>query len=267
MHHSLFFSLSALTALIPAVLVSWRREPARDGLFWIAAAVAVAGPALWVYIQLTGGAWRTGLASTLWVTIAACTVLFAVLAAISREGWRLAALFAPYMVIVAVLALIWQHEPGQPVSPDAPLPWLQIHIAVSVTTYALVTLAAVASLAAFLQEKALKRRQPNRLTRLLPSLADCENLTLRLLLIGAFVLAIGLMSGMAIQYAETGLFLSLDHKTVLTLTAFLVILGLLLAHYVSGLRGRAAARFVLLAYLLMTLGYPGVKFVTDVVLR
>jgi ABC-type uncharacterized transport system permease subunit len=57
-----------------------------------------------------------------------------------------------------------------------------------------------------------------------------------------------------------------DHKTVLTITAFVVIGGLLAAHYKTGLRGRQAARIVLLAYLLLTLGYPGVKFITDVVL-
>ena len=32
------------------------------------------------------------------------------------------------------------------------------------------------------------------------------------------------------------------------------------------IRGRRAARIVLLAYLLLTLAYPGVKFVTDVIL-
>jgi ABC-type uncharacterized transport system permease subunit len=37
-------------------------------------------------------------------------------------------------------------------------------------------------------------------------------------------------------------------------------------HYRSGLRGRRAARVVLVAYLLLTLAYPGVKFVTDVLL-
>ena len=57
-----------------------------------------------------------------------------------------------------------------------------------------------------------------------------------------------------------------DHKTILTVTAFLVIGGLLIAQRVSGVRGRLAARFVLLAYLLLTLGYPGVKFVTDILL-
>jgi ABC-type uncharacterized transport system permease subunit len=76
----------------------------------------------------------------------------------------------------------------------------------------------------------------------------------------------GLASGMALQYADTGKILAFDHKTVLSITAFAVIGGLLVAHYKTGMRGRKATRIVLLAYLLLTLGYPGVKFITDVVL-
>ncbi len=34
----------------------------------------------------------------------------------------------------------------------------------------------------------------------------------------------------------------------------------------TGIRGRRAARWALLAYLLLTLAYPGVKFVTDVLM-
>jgi ABC-type uncharacterized transport system permease subunit len=104
------------------------------------------------------------------------------------------------------------------------------------------------------------------LTRLLPSVADCEWLLVRLLVLGEIVLAMGLVSGMALQYGETGTLLVLDHKTILTITTFVVIGGLLIAHFKTGLRGRKAARIVLLAYLLLTLGYPGIKFVTDVIL-
>ena len=50
------------------------------------------------------------------------------------------------------------------------------------------------------------------------------------------------------------------------LGGFVLIAGLLFAHYRTGLRGRRAARLVLIAYLLVTLGYPGVKFVRDVLL-
>jgi ABC-type uncharacterized transport system permease subunit len=64
----------------------------------------------------------------------------------------------------------------------------------------------------------------------------------------------------------SGEFFTLSHKTLLAVLAFLVIGLLLLLHYRSGLRGRRAARVVLVAYLLLTLAYPGVKFVTDVLL-
>lgn len=46
--------------------------------------------------------------------------------------------------------------------------------------------------------------------------------------------------------------------------AFLLIGLLLLFHAHGGLRGRRAARLALLAYLLLSLSYLGVKLVTDV---
>ncbi|HEY4636208.1 MAG TPA: cytochrome c biogenesis protein CcsA, partial [Rhodospirillales bacterium] len=119
----------------------------------------------------------------------------------------------------------------------------------------------------FLQDRALKLKRPTAMTRVLPSVADCEDLLVRLLVLGEIVLAIGLMTGMAVQMRETGHLLKFDHKTVLTVAAFAVIGGLLIAHFKTGLRGRMAARIVLLGYLLLTLGYPGVKFVTDVMMR
>jgi len=81
------------------------------------------------------------------------------------------------------------------------------------------------------------------------------------------VLGVGIMTGMATEYFIRGVVLTFDHKTVLTTVGFVVIGLLLIAHYLVGLRGRRAARIVLVGYLLVTLGYPGVKFVTDVLLR
>ena len=80
------------------------------------------------------------------------------------------------------------------------------------------------------------------------------------------VLFIGMASGVVLSYSASGTLLNLDHKTILSLTAFVLIAALLAAHYFTGLRGRKAARLALTAYLLLTLGYPGVKFVSEVVL-
>ena len=227
--------------------------------------VAVAGP-LNLVLASMAGVWRTDLAMSLWVTVTATMGVFAVIAILARDTWRLTPLISAYMATLGVLAVIWGQVPHKPLGAAASGGWIGIHIGVSVATYAFVTIAAVAALAAFLQERALKRKQPTALTRLLPSVIDCEGLEVRLLVLGEIVLALGLATGMALQYGETGSFLVFDHKTVLTITAFVVIGALLFAHFRTGLRGRKAARIVLLAYLLLTLGYPGVKFVTDVIM-
>ncbi len=62
-------------------------------------------------------------------------------------------------------------------------------------------------------------------------------------------LAVAIASGMAHQ---------VDHETLLVLLGFLLFLS-----RQTGLRGRRAAGVVLAACLLLTLAYPGVKFVSD----
>jgi ABC-type uncharacterized transport system permease subunit len=100
----------------------------------------------------------------------------------------------------------------------------------------------------------------------LPAVADGERLFTGLLAAAEVVLGVGVLSGMATQYLMSGRLLVLDHKTLFSLLAFVVIGLLLWLNWSTGLRGRRATRFVLAAYLLLTLAYPGVKFVKDVLL-
>ena len=85
------------------------------------------------------------------------------------------------------------------------------------------------------------------------------------LTVGAIVV-LKFATGMGTQYRETGAMIVWDHKTILSISSFLIIGTLLIAHFVSGVRGRLVTRVVLVAYLLLSLGYPGVKFVTDVLI-
>ena len=266
MANSIILNLAALMALVPAAVLPLRREATGpDPLFWAAVAVAVAGPGAYIVVLL-GGGWPTGLASALWVSIAVSMAIFAVLALVSREGWRLRPLLLPYLILLGIIATVWGRVPAQGALTAAPDVWLSLHIAVSVATYGLCTLAAVAAAAAFLQERALKRKRPTALSRVLPSISDTSLLEVRLLAISEAVLALGIATGMARGYLNSGQWLQFDHKTLLAVLAFLVIGALLFLHHRSGLRGQRAARLVLLAYLLLTLAYPGVKFVTDVII-
>lgn len=265
MSNAMVFNLAALAALVPAALVPLRRGAGKDAVFWAVLLLAIAGPTAWVGMQMAG-TWHTGLSITLWVSIAVSLALFALIAVAVPQAWRLAPLLLPYLLVLGVFASAFHQAAEIPLSGGVPAGWLQLHILVSVVTYGLLTLAAVAALAAFLQERALKTKRPNALTRMLPSVADSERLSGWLLVTSEIVLGIGLVTGMATEYFETGVLLELDHKTLLSLLAFFVIGGLLVAHRLTGMRGRMAARIVLLAYLLLTLAYPGVKFVTEVLM-
>jgi len=255
----------ALAALLPAAFVRWRRNERRDAFLYAALALGAAGPAAWTLLRF-GGAWRTGFAMSLWVGIAVTMTLFLVLAVATRHAWRLTALLAPLMVLLALFATLWQNAPEPPVGGAVPAGWLDAHILFAVVTYGLLTIAAVAGVAVFLQERALKAKRPTALTRLLPAVADSEALEVALLTAAEAVLALGLASGMAAAHYLKGALLPFDHKTLLSLAAFVVIGLLLVARKVQGIRGRRVARLALLAYLLLTLAWPGVKFVSDVLM-
>lgn len=264
MSTDLLLSLAALAALVPASVATFRGSQQRDSLFWLLLGVALAGPVLRAFIALAP-AWHTSFSGALWITIAASIVLFAVLSAGTRDTWRLTPLLLPYLILLGTLATIWQQAPGRPLVP-APAVWLDLHILVSVVTYGLLTIAAVAGIAVLIQERALKTKRRAGLNHRLPAVAACEQLQTRLLAASEVVLGLGLMTGMATEYFVSGHLLSLDHKTLFSFLAFVVIGILLFLQARSGIAGRRTARFVLLAYLLLTLAYPGVKFVTDVLL-
>ena len=57
-----------------------------------------------------------------------------------------------------------------------------------------------------------------------------------------------MLSGMATEYLTTGALMRFEHKTLLSSLAFLVIAALLVAHLRTGVRGRRAARLVLVAH-------------------
>ncbi|MBI5163321.1 MAG: cytochrome c biogenesis protein CcsA [Magnetospirillum sp.] len=264
LNSALAFNLFALAALIPAAVVPLRSSGRRDGPFWAVTLLAVAGPGAWA-VEMLSTTWHTDLGTALWISIAATAALFAVVAGLTAHAWRLAPLLMPYLAVLGIFASLAPGE-AQPMNAGAPVLWVDVHIIVSVATYAVLTMAAVASLGVFLQERALKRKRPTSLTRLLPSVADGERLAGRLLLASGLVLGIGVVTGMTTQYFETGTVLRLGHKTLLSLVALALIGALQLGHRVCGVRGRIAARVVLMAYLSLTLAYVGVKFVTQVLL-
>jgi len=261
---NLVIGLAALIALLPSAVLTARGQAGRgDRLFWLLLGVAVAGQVAWAIVVFRDH-WQTGVAAALSVSVAATVILFAAVAAMTRQGWRLTPVVMIYLAGLGFLSLLLQGVASHPMVGGTGDLWLGAHIGISVAAYGLLSLAAVAGFGVILQERALRRKRPTALSRLLPSVADGEGIQVRLLGVCEGVLLLGILTGIAIRYRANGDITDIDHKTLFSLLAFVVVGLLLAAHYRAGIRGRGAARWVLAAYLLLTLAYPGVKFVTDV---
>lgn len=261
----LILAIAALLALLPLGAVTWRRLEGMPAMFWPALAVAMAGTAALLGVEARRG-WPTGFADALWLSVGACLAVYLAVSALSHEGRRLGVVLVPFLLGSGLLATFWIGGRHPILEPEVAPAWVVIHVGASLATYALVALAAAAGVAILVRERAIKRRSRGAFSERLPSVATCERIELYLLVAAALVLGAGIATGMAWSTLRGRPALPVDHKSILALLAFALIVGVLLVRRLTGLRGRAAARWVLGASLAMFLAYPGVKFVSEVLL-
>ncbi|WP_033069708.1 cytochrome C assembly family protein [Thalassospira australica] len=256
-----------ILALLPLTAQIMRPEPKRDT--WLYASICLAAAGTMALLGLTGEEIQSrGFAAALHWSELTVIMIFGglVICKGPHQVWRLAGYVGGYLLLFAILAAVFSllipHEPETVTGPALYSGWLWAHIGSSLITYALVTLAAIAAMAYVVQEYALKKRKPTRWSRRLPPLRDSEYMLVGFLKWSAWVLAIGIISGFALRYVEGSSLWAIDHKMLLTLLGFVIICILIFIHERSTLRGRMAVRFVLGAWLLLTLAFPGVRLVT-----
>ncbi len=257
--------IAAISALLPLSILACRGRLARNAFGWLLLAAAVIGGSAPAIFELQSG-WRAGLAASLHVTVAASLVVFAAAAILNAPTLRLAALVGPYALLLVLLgwfASIFQVEPPLTASPGA---WFAGHVLLAIAAYAALTLSALAACGVLLQERAFKARSDGWATRVLSPLSDTEALQNALLKLAAILLLLALATGAANEFLTVGRAVILTHKILLSFLAFAVVLALLILHHRTGLRGRRAARWLLTGYLLLTLAYPGVKFVREILI-
>ncbi|RED53257.1 cytochrome c assembly protein [Aestuariispira insulae] len=261
MSQVLTYSLPVFFALISLYAhARWRKRAVMACLIGV-----ISGLSLFqVWLAMRGG-WSGDFVHTIWLTVAASIAIFALILPVNKTVYDLSGLFLPLVTATAFFAMGWYifaPAPSVAVAQDFNgTAWIFVHIGTAVATYAMLTIAACASLAVWIKEHALKRKMRNILADGLPPVMAAESLQMRMLSLAEGVLAVSLLSGMAVEYTSKGVLLSFSHKEVLSLLAFVVIGFLLLANHRFGVRGKRASRLLLLAYLLVVLGYPGVKLI------
>jgi ABC-type uncharacterized transport system permease subunit len=253
-----------LVSLLPLGVLALTARLRRDIFFWLLL-LGCALVCLSVFGRSISDGWQAGFSAALWASMTVSLVVFIGVSLANREAYRLSALLLPYLAALALVALLFSaYAEAAPQIGSAA--WFQAHVLLALASYGILTVGAIAGLAVLLQERALKQRQSGWSERALPPLLVAENLQIRLLSWAAAFMAAALASGFANSLMGNGTWLQLSHKVLLSVLAFIVLLALLVVHRVTGLRGRRAARWVLAGYLLLTLGYPGVKFVKDVLI-
>jgi ABC-type uncharacterized transport system permease subunit len=138
------------------------------------------------------------------------------------------------------------------------------HIALSLMSAGVLTLAAVQACTLALQDRFLHQHQTGQTFRGLPPLQTMETLLFQLIGIGFFLLSLTLLSGL--WFIKDWMAQHLAHKTVLSITAWLLFGVLLWGRWRYGWRGRTAIRWTLSGYGFLLLAYFGSKIILEQIL-
>lgn len=136
-------------------------------------------------------------------------------------------------------------------------PTVLAHIFISFLAMSLLTLASLQAVLMGLQNYLLKHHRPSNMLRILPPLQTMETLLFNIILSGMLFLSGSLLSGFFTQ--ENFLSVLLLPKTLLALSAWILLTILLLGRYLFGWRGPTAIRWTVSGTLLAFLSYFGTK--------
>lgn len=182
-------------------------------------------------------------------------------AAMYKPVENLGIVILPLAAIGLVLAMVFPHR--EVVADDAAA-GLSVHIVTSVLAFSLLNIAAVQSVLLAIQNRHLRNKHPGGFVRALPPLETMERLLFQIIGLGFVLQTLSLLTGAVFlkdMFAQ-----HMVHKTVLSITAWLVFATLLWGRWRFGWRGRTAIRWSLAGYAVLVLAYFGSKLVLEQIL-
>ncbi len=203
-----------------------------------------------------------GLDFRLGASVALCTLIvqYIYVLGLLRHGIHGLGLFLLPATAVPLLLI--------PFLPDEPLLRVQAssmletsHLLLSLTAYAVLTLAAIHAIMHLLLVRSLKRKQIGPIVQALPSLVEIENHMYGQVRTSAWFLALAILTGLTWQWESLGRFWLFSHKIILGVFSFVVLVTLLAMRKRAGWQGGRASWMVIAAYILLLLSYFGVRVV------
>ncbi|MDJ0761293.1 MAG: cytochrome c biogenesis protein CcsA [Woeseiaceae bacterium] len=146
------------------------------------------------------------------------------------------------------------------------LAWkVQMHIALSMFAYGLLTAGAIVAVLALIQDMRLRAGRLSPINHLFAPLETTEKLLYGVASAGFVVLAMAVVSGVA--FVEDLFAQNLAHKTVLSLLAVATFGILVIGRQVAGWRGKRAVYLYLGGFALLLLAYFGTRYILEEILN
>jgi ABC-type uncharacterized transport system permease subunit len=194
--------------------------------------------------------------------VAGLTALFAWVGTLARALPGILAVALPVAALAAPLPALFPN-PHEVSFPDEP--WALLHIAVALTAYSLLIVAALQALVLLGLERRIHRGLPEPSGQTLP-LLTLERFLFRLVDIGFVLLTLTVVSGALFSEELFGKPLRFTHKVVFSILGWIVFAALIFGRHRYGWRGKSALSWVLAGTGLVFLAYVGSKFVLEVLL-
>ncbi len=266
MNANLLFILAGLASLTGGFLI-WReardggarQAPAQRISLLVAASLALN---LWA-MHLIETVSEQGINFTLAASVALGTLIVQgiYLFGVWRHGVKGLGMFllpSTGLALLAVPLLPQAHEPN----------WIHTsslletgHLLISMTAWAVLTLAAIHALMQILLDRALKKKRLDGIAQALPSLFEIERHMMAQVRGATTLIGISILTGLSWQWESLGHFALFNHKVLLALFAFGVLVLLLVKRARNQWPARLASRVVLTAYGLLALAYYGVRLI------
>lgn len=160
----------------------------------------------------------------------------------------------------AITSLIVSESYNSQLALGSASPLLSLHIILSIVAYAVLMLVGIQAAIIVIRHKNLKK-QTGYFYSHLPPLMNMEKWLFQLMLIGAVLLALSLIT--AIPFASDWFTRRFFHRSVLSIISLIIFTTLLFLHHFKGLRGKPAARFALMAFIVLLIGVSGSRVIQE----
>jgi ABC-type uncharacterized transport system permease subunit len=256
-------SLLAITLYL-AASAGLARPLLGAGQPWNRLALGLAGCAVAIHAAILLGMHRGALDLHFFAALSLVACVVSALTLLVNLSRPVAALGVAVFPLTALLLAV-DGFLAPPTLPQ-PMDWqIKLHVTIALLAFSVLSIAAVLAIGLAVQERGLRHRQFGPWLRVLPPLTLTETLLFQLIGAGFALLTLTLVTGTL--FVDNLFGQHLVHKTVLSITAWLVFGALLYGRWRHGWRGRRAVNLTLSGMALLLLAFFGTKAVLELVLH